>query len=443
MTQRQASAAMPASCDAPWWRRGIGSVRLGRAVLALWWCLDRLLPKRDDHWAFFAHPLKPTQFVENARAVFEQVGADPGIYKLVFVRGAAPPLRLDAACNTRVLELGSIAGLLALARCGVLLLTNSVAMDLSLHWRDGSYDAPRASLRRRVVVNLWHGIPLKRLFALANPEQRRHGDRNAARRRERRHYAGLVASSDVDSYAMAAIFHPLPPDRVWVTGLPRNDFLRMPEDALPATLREQTERLRQLRRGRPLVLYAPTYRDTSVAATPSHAFSDGEVARLRELLQAAGAVLGVRGHYLRNAAPPFDPQRHLDDDVLLDLEHERFPEIAPLLREAAVVLTDYSSVYIDAMYLDLPVLSFAWDLEHYRTRQNGLLYDMALAFPGPVATDFDTLLEALDAALKQRGQAPDARYRAAQRMFFNHRDAHNSQRLVQRLRAAIAQRAHR
>jgi CDP-glycerol glycerophosphotransferase (TagB/SpsB family) len=290
-----------------------------------------------------------------------------------------------------------------------------------------------------VVVNLWHGIPLKRLFALANPEQRDHGDRNRFRRRERRHYDGLVASSAIDSHAMAAIFHPLPPTRVWVTGLPRNDFLRMPEAALPDGLASELQRVRALRGDRRLVLYAPTYRDASVAHDLCYRFSDIEVQRLKLLLRRHGAMLGVRGHYLDNAPAPFE--RAFLDDTLVALGHDAFHEIAPLLRESAVVLTDYSSVYIDALYLDLPVVSFAWDLDHYRQRQNGLLYDMELAFPGPVATDFEALLAALEAALSRPACHPDARYLAARRMFFEHDDAGNARRLVDRLQAAVAARA--
>jgi CDP-glycerol glycerophosphotransferase len=431
----------PATATSAPWRRRIARAWLGVPLLALWRVLDLLVPKRMDRWAFFAHPLKPEQFVENARAVFEQVKADPAIRKCVFFRGAAQPPALEGACRAEALQLGSLAGLWALARCGVLLLTNSTAMDLSLAWDGGGFAAPRPLLRRRVVVNLWHGIPLKRLFALANPEQRRHGDRTRSRRHERRFYDGLVASSDVDAHAMAAIFHPLPPSRVWTTGLPRNDFLRLPEAALPAHLRDELRRVRALRRGRRLVLYAPTYRDASVAETPCYRFDDAEVERLKALLRRHGAALGVRGHYLRNAAAPFDPLRHVDGDVLLDLGHDAFHEIAPLLRESAAVVTDYSSVYIDALYLDLPVLGFAYDLEHYRERQNGLLYDLDLAFPGPVARDFDALLAALDALLAQETQRPDERYRTAQRLFFRHDDAGNSRRLVERLRAAIAERS--
>jgi len=412
---------------------------LGQSLLALWRLLDLFLPKRRDCWAFFTHPLKPGQFIENSRAVFEQVKGDANVRKIVFVRDLEASLHLEDACNTEVRVLGSFAGLWTLARCGVLLLTNSTSLDMSLAWRNGRYGAPRPLLRRRVVVNLWHGIPLKRLFALANPAQRAHGDRDAFRRRERRHYDGLVASSDVDAYAMGAIFHPIAPANVWITGLPRNDFLRQPEARLPAYQREELARLRALCGGRALVLYAPTYRDTHVAEQAVRRFDDHEVAQLKTLLRAHGAVLGVRGHYLRNAPAAF-AAKHFDDE-LLDLDHAHFQEIAPLLREAAVVVTDYSSVYIDALYLRLPVLSFAWDLAHYREHQNGLLYDMALAFPGPVAADFPSFLAALATTLAQRDAPTSDHYEAARRMFFRHDDANNAQRLVERLHARIAQAA--
>ncbi len=411
---------------------------LGVPLLWAWRVLDLLVPKRKDHWAFFDHPLKPGQFIENARAVYEHVRHDPRIHCRIFVRGAQRPVGIEDGARAQVIRLDTIAGLWALARCGVLLLTNSTALDMSLTWRNGRYAAPRPWLHRRVTINLWHGIPLKRLFALANPDQRQHGDRDRHRRRERRFYTGLIASSAIDAYAMAAIFHPLAPTNVWVTGLPRNDFLRLTEHALPTGLRDEIARIRALRGARRLILYAPTYRDASVATERAYCFSDEEVARLKQMLRDHGAVLGIRSHYLVNGPAPFDPARHLDDDVLLDLGHERFQEIASVLRESALVVTDYSSVYIDALYLGLPVLGFAYDLEHYRTRQNGLLYDLDLAFPGPITTTFDTLLSELDALLAQPQYRPDERYLTARRLFFQHLDANNSQRVVQRIHAAIA-----
>lgn len=413
--------------------------RYARWLLPLWWLCDRLLPKRGDHWAFFVHPLKPDQFIENARAVFEEVKNDPTLCKVIFTRGPASGLHLEGSCNLKIVDLQSIAGLRALARCGVLLLTNSIALDISWRWDDGSFLVLRPNLSRRIVVNLWHGIPLKRLFALTKPELRQHVDRVELRRKERAHYHGLISSSDVDSHAMIAMFHPIDPSRVWVTGLPRNDFLRRGDASLPKFLRDELQIVRALKQGRKLIVYAPTYRERSVEAAQYYQFSESEIERLRALLRKHNAVLGFRMHYFRKGDNLFNLERYIDDDAIVDLGHARINEIAPVLREADLLVTDYSSVYIDALYIDKPVFSFAYDLEHYQSQQNGLLYDMELAFPGPVVATFTELLEALEQELLQPGQVANVRYRMARKFFFNHQDDCNAARVVGRLKCLMTE----
>lgn len=405
-------------------------------VLPLWWLYDRITPKDRQSWAFFVHPLQPDQFIENSRALFEHVKADPAIRKLIFTRGMDADFRIKGACNTRIVDLQSLPGLLLLARCGTYLLTNAIALDMSWRWPGGGFSVVRASLRRRLLVNLWHGIPLKRLFALANPEQARQADRVAYRRRERAHYHGLIASSDIDSYAMAAMFYPIRHSSLWVTGLPRSDFLMMADAALPGFLHEEVEHIRQLKGMRRLVVYAPTFREAGLEGAQCYQFSEAEIDRLKALMCSHDAVLGFRMHYFRKGDHVFNMERFIDGETIIDLGHTVISEIAPVIRELDVLITDYSSVYIDALYLEKPVLSFAYDLEHYRSRQNGLLYDMQVAFPGPVVGEFEALLAALDRELGEKGrQAASERYQACRKMFFNHTDDNNCARVIERMKA--------
>lgn len=421
------------------WQRHISSRFLAdRLLLPLWWLLDQLLWKRHDCWGFFIHPIKSNQFIENSRAVFEQVKGDPEIRKFIFTRAeSAVDLHLDGACNTAVINLQSLTGLFSLARCGVFLLTNSVALDMSWRWPNGGFSVLKANLSRRIVVNLWHGIPLKRLFVLANPALQKSADRVAFRRVERAYYQGLVCSSDVDSYAMAAIFYPIAYSRLWLTGLPRNDFLRMPEALLPAFLRAEAEVVRRAKRGRRLVTYAPTFRENGIAAASCYQFSDSEVQRLKALMVKHQAVFGFRMHYFRKGEQLFNMEQFVDGETIVDLGHEVVHEIAPVLRESDLVITDYSSVYIDALYIDKPVFSFAYDLEHYQSHQNGLLYDMDLAFPGPVTGSFDDLLEALDQELSCPQQVQSDRYRLVKKLFFKYQDDRNAERVVDRLQSLM------
>jgi len=139
-------------------------------------------------------------------------------------------------------------------------------------------------------------------------------------------------------------------------------------------------------------------------------------------------------HYFRNGSRLFNLEEYFDGEVIIDLGHSVIKEIAPLLREADLVLTDYSSVYIDALYIEKPVISFAYDLQHYHMQQNGLLYDMGLVFPGPVVSDFESLLAVMEDELITARQVSRDHYRLCRKFFFNYLDAGNTQRVLDKLK---------
>ena len=416
---------------------------LHKAIFALlhplWRVYDALVPKRADYWAFATHHLHTGRFIENQRAVFEQVKGDASIRKFIFYRGRAEDFQLEGAINTEVVEHGTLRGLARLARCRVVFVTHSISMDFSLRWSGRAFSLLKLAMNQRVVVNLWHGIPLKRLFYAANDDTRKHLDRVPYRSQERRRYAGLIASSEIDSYAMAAMFFPLNYQQMWITGLPRHDFLTTDEARLPRDIRESVEMIRHRRQGRKLVVYAPTYRQTGINPDARYyQFSDDEIARLKAVLRANGAILGYRPHYFKNSREYFNLDQYIDNDLILDCSQAVIPEFAALARECSLLVTDYSSVYIDTLYLGKPLISFAYDLEHYQTQQDGLLYDMSLAFPGPVCRTFTDVLAALETTLAAPSADLAAEQAVARTLFFKYHDHMNSQRVVEHVRRATA-----
>lgn len=396
----------------------------------LWRLFDRLTRKRADHWAFATHHLHTGRFIENQRALFELLKTDPDIRKVVFYRGATPDLQIEDAVNYEVMRHGTLRGLLLLARCKVVFLTHSISMDYSLRWGGGRFSILKLTMRNRLVVNLWHGIPLKRLLYAANEETLRHTDRVTYRRQERLGYAGLIASSDIDSYAMGAMFYPLNYRQVWNTGLPRNDFLSQPESRLPRYIRDSLRLIRQRCQGKKLVLYAPTYRQTDISAAGHYyQFSDEEIESLKTVLRSQGAILGYRPHYFKNSASYFNLDKYIDDELIFDMSQAVIPEFSALARECDLLVTDYSSVYIEALYLSKPVICFGYDIEHYMSNEDGLLYDMKLVFPGPVVRSFDNLLLAIESRLGLGKDDITQEQATAKSIFFTHNDALNSQRV--------------
>lgn len=309
-------------------------------------------------------------------------------------------------------------------------------MDFSLRWSNGRFSILKLASRKRLIINLWHGIPLKRLLYAANENTCRHTDRMKYRTEERRGYAGLVASSDIDSYAMSAMFYPLNYRQIWTTGLPRNDFLTMPEDRLPSYVRTSLERIRNIKKERKFILYAPTYRQTSVSKTAHYyQFSKEEIEKLKSLLRENNAVLGYRPHYFKNSNQYFNLDQYIDNELIFDVSQGVVPEYSTLARELDLLVTDYSSVYIEALYLNKPLICFGYDIESYKQNEDGLLYDMRLAFPGPVVEDYDTLLLMLKSRLNMNAVEIKMEQKTARGIFFKYEDGDNSARIVKKIQS--------
>ena len=266
-------------------------------------------------------------------------------------------------------------------------------------------------LRRRfarragqVVVQTWHGTPLKRLAL-----HRRGFDprRTAAVVRESRRWNVLLAqnpyAAQILSKAYAFLRRP-----VWVEGYPRNDVLIGGDgSATRAALR--------IAPGERVLLYAPTWRDDRQEIVD---FVDPVA-----LAEAMDAVVLVRGHS-RTLQPGHDAEGPRVIDVT------GFPDTSQLLLVADALITDYSSVMFDFSVTGKPMYFLVTDIERYRGELRGFYFDLPALAPGPVVTTQDELIAALRADDAERYASRYTRWRQK----FNVRDdGHAADRVVSRI----------
>jgi CDP-glycerol glycerophosphotransferase (TagB/SpsB family) len=372
---------------------------------------DRWAPKFDHWWAFpvcaYDH-----SFAGNERAVFEEVRSDPSVKKIVLTRSRR--VEVDGP-NVVVVPLVSPEGQYYLLRARQIFVKHGPRINARYP----------LSPRRHNVINLWHGVPLKRFGAAAleaKPRRRRAVEENRPAR-------AVVTSSRVDSLAMVAAFYPLTYEDMWATGLPRNDFVLCAEDRLPADLREQESRLRELVGDRRLVLFMPTFKDGQ--ADSYYEFSETELAWLRAWCERENVVLGVRGHMADTA----QTYSQLVTAVgALNLSSRRFPDVEVLYRVGSALVTDYSSCLIDFLLTGRPVVSFAYDHDRYAYSERGLFYDLEQVLPGPVCRDFHSFSTALDHLFDPPDLEQREVYTWKRSLFFDHVDDQNAWRLVRRVR---------
>jgi CDP-glycerol glycerophosphotransferase (TagB/SpsB family) len=372
---------------------------------------DQASPKYAHWWAFPVCAFTGV-FSGNERAVFEEVKDDPSIRKIVLTRGQ--PVVAEGA-NVDVVPLHSPQGQYLLMRAGNVFIKHSPTRNLVF---------PVAAHLHN-LINLWHGIPLKRIGYASLDMQHQ----QQAIAHEHLKCRAVISSSQIDTLAMAAAFYPLAYGDIWPTGLPRNDFILRGFDALPADMQASCQQLEALLDGRKLVLFMPTFRNGQEDAY--YRFSDAEIDWLGGWLQRNDAVLGIREHMADNARVY---TRMLQRLAPLDLSDTQFPDAELLYRHAALLVTDYSSCFIDFMLTGRPAVSFAYDHESYASIERGFFYDLDMVFPGPVCRTFAELQAGLEGAFTAPAAAAQAALDLKRRIFFDQVDDHNAARLVARVK---------
>ncbi|GAA2897427.1 hypothetical protein GCM10010517_62490 [Streptosporangium fragile] len=262
----------------------------------------------------------------------------------------------------------------------------------------------------QMVVQTWHGSPLKRM-GNDLPHMSRDPRPPAWHRQavEVRGWDLLLSQSPWATSVLRKAFGYR--GEVLESGYPRNDVLLAPE-------REETAaRVRArlgIARGARVVLYAPTYRDY-----------DRKNASIRIDLAEARRVLGpgheflIRGHSMQ-AAP--NVPAGLGRDVTA------YPDIADLLLIADVLITDYSSVMFDFAVTSRPILLFTHDLQRYSSKR-GLYLDLAAEAPGPLLSTGAEVIKALR-SIDEVAAAHAERYERFQRTYAPRDDGKATRRLV-------------
>ena len=84
---------------------------------------------------------------------------------------------------------------------------------------------------------------------------------------------------------------------------------------------------------------------------------------------------------------------------IISANQDKFEDVMELLKYVDVLITDYSSIYIDFLLLDRPIIFLPYDIDEYQ-QYRGFLYDYAAVTPGPKPKTLDSFLEEMDNALK-------------------------------------------
>ena len=234
--------------------------------------------------------------------------------------------------------------------------------------------------KKRLIINLWHGVPLKKI-ALLDPNLKK-AARIYFKKIFSENYTCILTTSHELIPLMARSFA-VSEDKIKVWGQPRNDGLFQKNDCreilgqLFPDLPEYTK----------TVLYAPTFRDYGqVQLFP---FKDFDQEQLEAFLEEKNMLLFIRTHVAeQGSAAPYLGKR------IRFLGNEQAEDVTGILNIFDCLITDYSSIYIDYLLTDKPMIFLPYDRQQYLDGR-GMNFDYDDVTPGPKPETFNDFLDAL------------------------------------------------
>lgn len=348
--------------------------------LAFWLTLlaNVIVPKDTSLWVFRSLP----PYVGNAKALYEYLRERaPAVRCVWFVRDRRSAQILQARAIQAVVE-GSVEALWLFLRADTFVVTH------------GGFDTPR--VRRQRVVNLWHGMPLKSIEEFLPSRVRWESPLKGRLRRGPRDV--MIATSGLTRALLAAAFG-LPPRQVRVINQPRTDRLirrnpRVREWMVSTSGAAPDERF---------VVMLPTYRQGGSVLDGQKINRVLEEGQGWDAIQAA--LEGSRSHLFLKLHPSEPegltrPPAHSRIHVVTDTELlQADVDLYDLLAWSDLLVTDYSSVFIDYLMLDRPIVFYVPDLNDYHAIRNFLLEPYEFWTPGPKATTMADLARELQKSL--------------------------------------------
>ncbi|MFA7090450.1 MAG: CDP-glycerol glycerophosphotransferase family protein [Arcobacteraceae bacterium] len=257
----------------------------------------------------------------------------------------------------------------------------------------------------QMTIQLWHGLPLKRMNKLADVMYDYH-----------------ISTSDfVNDTSLSDV---IPAKQHLDLGYPRNDLLLKTHEPLDLLLVDL--KIYTLAKENKVIVYMPTHRESE----PS--FENQASKKLPLDLGKLNAFMQKHHVFFILKLHPFVSKLYKNENFSHILFYEPQNDIYPVLKYTDILITDYSSVYYDFLLLNRPIVFFDYDYEEYSSNMNGFVYDYEENALGKKVKTQAQLEESLEEILQGEEIFKEQR-KTVLNKFFTYQDDNSSQRVIDTL----------
>ena len=368
-----------------------------KRLMPVFWAIHRALPKQE-----VAVLRGLPDYEDNVLALEEGLRATQVKKTVMLVDSLATPRPNGLGPRTLVLDRGSVRGLFYFLTARYVFFTHS-AYTLRF--------PPDVT-----SVYVAHGVPVKRVGWMTD----------AGPLVPLVKYA--LATSPLWVEIVQESFRPLV--GTLLTGLPRNDRLFLSDGNIPERLGYAPESCRKL------IVWLPTFRSArdgrtgGLRRTHSLGVPTESLDEINGLLESHQAVCVVKPHplALHEDPPQLSHLRFITDDWL----HEQRLTLYQLLGTSDALISDVSSVYVDYLILDRPIVHHFPDIREYDAARGYSLAPIEDYLAGPLTRDSNELLDALSAILEGTDSHAGVR-RRLRSLFHTYTDGESTGRLLRQV----------
>jgi len=306
-------------------------------------------PKDERLWCFGAWFGK--QYADNSKFLYEEMASGHYGVRCVWITKSK---KINDDLRLRGLE-----SYYYLSIKGIYLQLRSKVFILSVNSFDVLFGVTTPN---NTIIQLWHGSPLKKIgFDVADLTKKRQFIQ-WLRHKTTDSYSYLVSPSLSFDEIFSSAFR-LPKSSIIRNGYPRCDGFFID------SRRKSRIKAELNAKGKKLVVYMPTHRGENSDGS----FINGEVQKfvgISDYLNNNNMKVIIKPHFYEYK----NITNYISDEVeVYDLSADL--DIYEVLGAADILITDYSSIFIDYQMLGKKIIFYAPDLEDYLINQRGMYFD--------------------------------------------------------------------
>lgn len=361
-------------------------------LLPVYW-LSFLVPRNKKIWLFGS--TFGRRFADNPRYLYLYVSQHKEELKLrpIWISHNENVVRMLNNEGYEAYMYHSLKGIWFALR-GKVYLFDNYSKDINF-WQSGG----------AMKVNLWHGIPLKKIQndnifdKFRHPKNLWEKIKNIPRNisdEKSNHYV-LTTSENLKPIFSSAF----KTENVLVAGYPRNEVFISDEIQNIYLKEEKKDRKRIAEfledssdsQNKMMIFYMPTFRQSEILFFDNFDKDDFQI-----FLKENNILFCVKLHPKSKLNKEFED---IQNKNIMVINKDADPYV--FLKMADVLITDYSSIYFDYLLLDRPTIFFAYDLKEYLSDSREMYFDYDKFTPGEKVWDYQGLKNSIVKIIENNG----------------------------------------